>query len=261
MRSVHLLGDLYQISGRNITEYEDAAAYALINDDNEALLIDIGSLESYRKVMGGLGAIGVEACGIKLVLPTHIHRDHVSGMAELVKEEGCETEFFVHPLERQAVESGDYNMTAGFLYGKESPPIKADRELKDGDVIKWGSAIVTAVHVPSHSPGSMLYRIQQPEGTVDIAGDAMWGLFHPNFGSSIEAWVKSLNEMYNLPEADGLTFGHEISHLVRTPRACIEKAIAQFNPELLPPASEFPDHEPVDIWGGTQARLAAEKAA
>jgi hypothetical protein len=60
MRSVHLLGDLYQISGRSITEYEDAAAYALINDDNEALLIDIGSLESYRKVMSGLGAIGVE---------------------------------------------------------------------------------------------------------------------------------------------------------------------------------------------------------
>jgi hydroxyacylglutathione hydrolase len=261
MSSVHLLGNLYQISGRHLTAYEDAAAYALINDDMEALLIDIGSIESYQKVMSGLGTIGVKVSDIKIVLATHGHRDHVSAMAKLVEEKGYEADFFAHPEELCAIETGDYNMTAGFFYGKESPPIKATREIRDGDAIKWGSSIVKAVHVPGHSPGSMLYRVEQPTGTVDIAGDALWGVFHPKLGSNINDWERSLDIMYNLPEADGLTFGHEIAHLVKTARACIDKAKQQFNPVLLPSFLEFPDHAPVDIWGGTQAKLAAEKAA
>lgn len=261
MSSVQLLGNLYQISGSYITGQEDAAGYALLNERNEALLIDIGSVESYPKIMRSLGEIGVGASDIKLVLPTHIHRDHVSALAMLTREEGCNAELLTHPLEKQAAETGDYNMTAAFYYHRPSPPLKVAGTIEDRDAIEWGASKITAIHVPGHTPACKLLRVEMPEGTVDITGDALWGFFHPKIGSNVSAWQQSLQLMHSLPESDYVTFGHGINYLVGSPRAFYGKALDQFNPSLLPDFEKFPHHEPVNIWSSAQSSQAREKVA
>ncbi|QSO51553.1 MBL fold metallo-hydrolase [Alicyclobacillus curvatus] len=200
---VRLIGNLYQISGSTLTHSWDANAYFVAGD--EPVLIDCGSTVGYPKLKENLSKIGYQPKDIKKVIATHGHWDHVSGFS-LLREES-DALFYIHSEDKEQVETGDYDLTAAFLYDEPFPPFKVDHLLEDGDTLQLGDYQFDVVHTPGHSMGSVsLYSVIDGMKLL-IVGDTLWGGYHPRVNSSIEHWELSLDKLLKL-DFEILTWGH-----------------------------------------------------
>ncbi len=217
-----LLGDLWLVSGREITHPFDATAYFIPGD--EPTLIDVGSTEGYPALKRNLAELGYQPRDIRRVIGTHGHWDHLSGMAALRKE--SDAELLLHEGDRQQVETGDYDLTSSFLYGHPFPPVSVDRPLQDGDIFSLNGYELTVYHTPGHTAGSVCLLTEIEGKKLLIAGDTIWGAHHPRIGSDLEVWRQSLDRILGL-DFDVMTFGHW-SSLVVDAKPKVEKAVVGF---------------------------------
>ena len=88
------------------------------------------------------------------VVQTHGHFDHVRAWEALTDDPGLEV--WGHP--------GDADMF----------PQPLDRELGHGDVIEVGELRVEVLHVPGHTPGSLLYLVEGEERPHLLSGDTLF---------------------------------------------------------------------------------------
>ncbi len=101
-----------------------------------------------------------------MVLNTHGHVDHLPGVAEFKSRYGIP--FLLHkadlPLLRNASVQG---MMFGF--DLEDPPMP-DRFPEEGDSLAFGASSVEVLHVPGHSPGSLVFvnRVEKYMVTGDV---------------------------------------------------------------------------------------------
>ena len=90
-----------------------------------------------------------------LVATTHQHWDHVRALKELVEATRAPT----------AAGTDD----AGAL------PVAVDRNLEHGDTVAVDGFSLTAVHLRGHTPGSIAFVYEAPEGPVHIfSGDSLF---------------------------------------------------------------------------------------
>src|SRR5579884_2452575 len=177
-RVVRLLDNLWLVSGERLTHPWDASAYLIAGD--EPTLIDCGSSEGYPQLVASLRDAGYEPRDITRVLATHGHWDHLSAAARLQSESAAR--LFIHPADRVAVERGDPDRTSAFLYGKPFPPARVDGELAEGDALEINGLTLRVLHTPGHSPGSVCFTTEVGGLKLLIAGDTLWGCFHPRVG-------------------------------------------------------------------------------
>jgi glyoxylase-like metal-dependent hydrolase (beta-lactamase superfamily II) len=200
---VRLLGKLHVVSGDKLTHPWDASAYLVAGA--EPTLIDCGSSEGYLALRRALKQLGYEPSDIRRVIGTHGHWDHLSGMAQLREE--SDAQLYLHAADRAAVETGDDDLTAAFLYGKRFPPVQVDRLLHDGEILRIGEYELQVFHTPGHSPGSVSLWTEINGMKLLIAGDTFWGGYHPRIASDMEAWTASLDRLLEL-DFDVMTIGH-----------------------------------------------------
>lgn len=91
---------------------------------------------------------------VKHLLNTHLHLDHIFGNPFMLKEfglkaEACQIDEFW--LENAAKQSRMF----GFELKEE--PVPLGKYLHDGDIISFGNTQLEAIHVPGHSPGSLVF--------------------------------------------------------------------------------------------------------
>ena len=91
---------------------------------------------------------------VKHLLNTHLHLDHIFGNPFMLKEfglkaEACQIDEFW--LENAAKQSRMF----GFELKEE--PVPLGKYLHDGDFISFGNTQLEAIHVPGHSPGSLVF--------------------------------------------------------------------------------------------------------
>ncbi len=118
------------------------------------------------------------------VFLTHLHPDHITGMADVP----AGTTVYVGPGE-----STDSQFIYMFVRGSVNrslegkPPLnewqfKADASGQfDGVLDVFGDGLVWAIWVPGHTPGSTAFLVRTPKGPVLITGDAShtrWGWDH-----------------------------------------------------------------------------------
>lgn len=120
----------------------------------EAVIIDAGCL--FPKEEQQLSNfIEKEGLHVTHQLATHLHLDHIFGTAFVEKTWGAvleaheADEFWRANLQQRAAQFG--------LQLEIPDPAPIGKVLKEGDSISVGSYTLEAIHVPGHSPGSLVY--------------------------------------------------------------------------------------------------------
>jgi hydroxyacylglutathione hydrolase len=220
---VRLLGPLHVVAGEKLSHPWDANAFLVAG--GEPTLIDCGSTEGYAGLKAALWELGYGPSDIRRVLVTHGHWDHASGMARLREESNAE--LFVHAGDREAVETGDHELTAAFLYGQPFPPLEVDGLLCDGQTIRAGAVELHVYHTPGHTPGSVTFWTEVFGMRLLFTGDAVWGAFHPRIRSSLDDWERSLDRILEL-DFDAIGIGHGPPALIMDARRNVQEARQQF---------------------------------
>ncbi len=105
------------------------------------------------------------------VLLTHGHYDHILGAADFKENMGAK--LVIHADEEEFLRDDSLSLTDERPYGYVSP--KADRCVRDGDVISLGETKIKVLHTPGHTRGSVCFIL----GDTIISGDT---LFRKNIG-------------------------------------------------------------------------------
>ncbi len=139
------------------------------------------------------------------VMDTHVHADHMTGLAEMARRTGAKTAIGGNVTVVQKTFAGLYNLPGFPCDGSQF-----DRLLEDGDQIQVDGLCVTALHVPGHTPACMAYHI----GDAVFVGDT---LFMPDFGTArcdfpggdAATLYRSTRRLLELPPDTRMFVGHD----------------------------------------------------
>ncbi len=153
-----LIHDLRDITIRRISVSEmDNNVYLLTaKASGEHVLIDAADdAPAIRQLLADGAADTSAPPRLGLIATTHQHWDHVRALKELVEATRAPT----------AAGTDD----AGAL------PVAVDRNLEHGDTVAVNGFSLTAVHLRGHTPGSIAFVYEAPEGPVHIfSGDSLF---------------------------------------------------------------------------------------
>jgi glyoxylase-like metal-dependent hydrolase (beta-lactamase superfamily II) len=157
-------------------------------------LVDSGVPRSTQTViLPALAALNVAPQDLAVVVNTHSHHDHAGSNVQLRQATGCQV--WIHEDDGPAIERGSN-------FGEEPVlPHRADRLLRDGEVIRLAGRDYQVVHIPGHSPGSIgLYDRQR---RIFFSGDAIQAQGTTTQGiagaQDREGYYRSLDRLDALP--------------------------------------------------------------
>lgn len=181
-------------------------SYLLYDETGEAALIDCGCM--YLEEEEELSRFITEN-KLKLthLLCTHLHLDHVMGNGYVTSKYGLSPE--AHPGDVEGLPAIEQQAS---LFGIQlkRPPVPVTNYLQEGDAIRFGNTALSVIHVPGHSPGSVVFYNNQNKAA--ISGDV---LFYGSVGRT-DLWggnQKELiggikNKLLTLPDETVIYPGH-----------------------------------------------------
>jgi glyoxylase-like metal-dependent hydrolase (beta-lactamase superfamily II) len=200
-----ITGEIFQVGGDRFSSSQDAAVY-LIHFTGKAAVVDAGCGKSLDRIIANIRSHGVSPDAIEYLLLTHCHFDHTGGAKRLRDLTGCR--IVAHELDAAFLEEGNEKVTAAMWYGEpffEAFPV--DMKLKgERNEIKLGDGTIEAIHVPGHSPGSVVYLVES-EGKRVLFGQDVHGPLHPGLLSNRGDYLRSIEVLLSL-KADILCEGH-----------------------------------------------------
>ena len=180
--------------------------YVLSDESGEAVVIDPGCFYPEEKQMLKDYLLDNNLT-LKHVLCTHLHLDHIFGNPYLYKEFGLQPEggqqdeFWLDQASAMA-------RNFGFIYDEKQPAL--GKYICEGDTITFGDTTLKAIHVPGHSPGSIVFY--SPEAACVFSGDVLF------YGSIGRADLKGgnfddlkegiCNQLFTLPAETRVYPGH-----------------------------------------------------
>jgi glyoxylase-like metal-dependent hydrolase (beta-lactamase superfamily II) len=203
-RAQQITREIYQVGGGELTAAEDAAVY-LVRFGQSGALIDAGCGRRVDALIHNIRSVGIDPETIELLLITHCHFDHTGGAAEIRSRLGAVV--VAHELDADYLEDGDDKVTAASWYGSRLVPVPVDRRLSgEQEAISLSGREILAVHVPGHSPGSVVY-LTESEGKRILFAQDVHGPLHPDLLSHAADYRRSLERMLALAP-DILCEGH-----------------------------------------------------
>ncbi|MDR6794469.1 glyoxylase-like metal-dependent hydrolase (beta-lactamase superfamily II) [Pseudarthrobacter oxydans] len=153
-----LIHDLQDITIRSISVSEmDNNVYLLTAKASGAqVLIDAADdLPAIQQLLRDGASDTAATPALALIATTHQHWDHVRALKELVEATGAPT--------------------AAGTDDADALPVGVDVRLSHGDVGNFAGFDLTAVHLRGHTPGSIAFVYEAPEGPVHIfSGDSLF---------------------------------------------------------------------------------------
>ena len=142
---VRISDHVWQIGTANITAL-------LVKTDQGAVLIDGGMPQAADLLLANMRRLGVAPSDLRLILHTHAHADHVGPLAAVKRATGAT---LISNAESSAMlergGSHDIHFGDSITYA----PVRADRLVQDGEVVRLGGMAFTVAFTPGHTPGSM----------------------------------------------------------------------------------------------------------
>jgi glyoxylase-like metal-dependent hydrolase (beta-lactamase superfamily II) len=91
---------------------------------------------------------------VQKIVTTHQHRDHWGALADVKAATGAAT--VAHPLDSHGI------------------PVPTDELADDGDVIRFGDAELSAIHLVGHTPGSIALLLRASDRPHLFTGDCLF---------------------------------------------------------------------------------------
>lgn len=155
---------------------------------------------------------------VDVALLTHVHEDHIAGLATVP-----DTEVHVHWRDQPALRSLDDLVASYGLRPAAADPLRRmlvedfhfqarpdALPFDDGDRLDVGGSVITAVHLPGHTPGHCAFVVE-PEGVV-VLGDidlSTFGPYYADAGSSLVEFEASLARCRELDATWYVTYHHK----------------------------------------------------
>ena len=111
------------------------------------------------------------------IIETHAHADHLSSAIHLKDTLGGKLVMGKYITEVQKIFKQIYNFDATF----RTDASQFDILMNEGQTLALGDIVITAMHVPGHTPADMAYTAVDEEKTVIFVGDT---LFAPDVGTA-----------------------------------------------------------------------------
>lgn len=126
----------------------------LVRTDDGDILLDGGIANTAPQILTNLRRLGVDPRGIRYLLNSHGHFDHVGGFAELQRATGAIV--VARGADADAIERGRGDRSdPQYLSTDAFDPVPKVRRVADGETIALGGTVLTAHATPGHTPGSI----------------------------------------------------------------------------------------------------------
>ena len=155
----------------------------LIVGDQGDILIDGGPEGAADLIAANVRQLGYRMRDIKFILNSHEHPDHIGGIARLQRLSGAT--IIASAPAAKVFESGVPNADdpqAGTL--KPIPTASVGRVVRDGDEVRLGDLMLTAMATPGHTSGSLSWRWVSCDGGVCrtiVYADSLTPVSAPNY--------------------------------------------------------------------------------
>ncbi len=136
----------------------------LITDRAGHILIDGGLPESAPLIAANIRQLGFRVEDVDYLLINHAHGDHSGGLAELKRLSGAR--LVASPGDRADLESGRVRGRPQIF---AVPPVRVDRTVRDGEVLRLGGNRLTANLTPGHTRGCTSWSLRTTARTYLFA--------------------------------------------------------------------------------------------
>jgi glyoxylase-like metal-dependent hydrolase (beta-lactamase superfamily II) len=152
---IHSLGDI-TIRSISVSEMNNNVYLLTAKAGGAQLLIDAADdLPAIQAMLADSAADTTAEPRLELIATTHQHWDHVRALPALVEATGAPT--------------------AAGADDAEALPVPVDRPLEHGDTCAVDGFELTVVHLRGHTPGSIAFVYQDPEGPAHVfSGDSLF---------------------------------------------------------------------------------------
>ena len=147
-----------------VTPFEQNCSLIWDAESRRAAVVDPGG-----DVDEILAAIAARDLRVEKLLLTHGHIDHVGGTAELARRLGVPVEGPQHDDAFWLDQLPEQCRMFGF---PDTPALRPDRWLADGDTVTVGDQVLEVVHTPGHTPGHVCF-IHKPS-KLALVGDVLF---------------------------------------------------------------------------------------
>lgn len=180
--------------------------YVLYDETGECVIIDAGCFYPEEKTQLK-DFIAKKGLTVKHLINTHLHFDHcfgtnfVTDTYNVILEANAGDAEFLNRLPEQAA-------MFGFKFTEKIPTI--EKFINENDEIHFGNQTLKAIHVPGHSPGSIVFY-NEAQGCLFV-GDV---LFQRSVGRTdlpggdfelLKSGIQ--NKLYTLPDETRIFSGH-----------------------------------------------------
>lgn len=164
---MQIVKDLYLVCG---FPYGIHANIHAVKNGDGIVLFDCGTnLMEAGVAEKNLAYWGLGDLPITHVFVTHVHQDH-GGNSKYFQDKGAK--IIAGPGDAEGIETADLR-TIDYALCEKAVPCKMDIIPTDGQVIDANGLKVECIHIPGHSDGSMIYRIELNGQIVAFTGDSI----------------------------------------------------------------------------------------
>ena len=164
---MEIIKGLYQVCGYPFGVHANIHA---VRYSKGVILFDCGTnLMEAQLAKKNLAYWGMGDLPVTHVFVTHVHQDH-GGNSKYFQDKGAK--IYAGPVDADNIEKGT-STTIDYMLLEEAVPCPGIITLKDEEVIEVEELKIRCIHIPGHSPGSMIYHVVIDGQDVCFTGDSV----------------------------------------------------------------------------------------